>query len=141
MCWFSDKTPLKRVARKDMKVYKVLKCGFNNSVSSIFFKKTWILGVEEKMSYDIVVQWIGDKLVRIDDGLHSLKNKPFVWNDLWFIEYDGCSYPVFKADVVYNERVFECTIPKGSIYYMNDQGEIVSDRLIINGVCDCGVCD
>lgn len=129
MCWSTkDKnyaTPI--LAEKDFKVYKVLIVA-GNSILSPCHHFEWELGVlyEE----DIKVNTTGVEVLetKINDGFHSLKFPPICKDDSWCIgdkELFGC---------VTHDIVFEAIIPKGSVYFENEDGEIVSDALKLEGI-------
>jgi hypothetical protein len=42
----------------------------------------------------------------------------------------------YRKDLYYYPAVFECTIPKGTTYYENRAGEIVSEALTIDKVTE-----
>jgi hypothetical protein len=42
----------------------------------------------------------------------------------------------YREDLYYYPAVFECTIPKGTTYYENRAGEIVSEALTIDKVTE-----
>ena len=64
---------------------------------------------------------------KIYQGFHSYREPP-IESDIPFIEDN----PLFEDDSLY----VECTIPKGSTYYINRIDEIVSDSIIVNKILD-----
>lgn len=129
MCWSTkDKnyaTPI--LAEKDFKVYKVLVVT-GDSILSPCHSFEWELGVlyEE----DIKVNTTGVEVLetKINDGFHSLRFPPICKDDSWCIgdkELFGC---------VTHDIVFEAIIPKGSVYFENEDGEIVSTALKLKEV-------
>lgn len=145
MCWESYSLPVKKIADKDITVYKILKeiTGSNKICSPIYDEWEWTIDDVYRgdkpnpncvYEYDICLCHKPKKMWTIKEGLHSLRSKPY------FIRYAsiGCwwkssidNHPIFQAS--YNEHVYECIIPKGSIYYENEIGDIVSNALIIKG--------
>ena len=53
-----------------------------------------------------------------------------------FIEYYGLHIKslYFRAFVDSNERIVKCIIPKGTVYYKNEIGEIISESIIIKKI-------
>ena len=122
MCWISAKPPIGKVAKKDKKVYKVLsvKDGMIYSPIWSFFK--WKIGLTEKAD----IRLFADQM--ISSGLHSFSRKPYKKRNkdgviMWTNLVGG------KLGYYPNDMLFECVIPKGSIYYENEYGECVSDHL------------
>ena len=126
MCWYTkNKNNAKPiVAEKDIKVYKVLTVGGDSILSPCQYFE-WELGVlyEE----DIKVDTTGLETY-INNGFHSLKIPPLYNGGFWCIGdkklFGRCTYDV----------VFEAIIPKGSVYYENEDGEIVSTALKLEGI-------
>ena len=130
MCWMSSSAPVKRIAEKDRKVYKVLNVDAGGSIRSPYYvSMEWKLG--EVFSSNIKMGYANDFGVTINEGLHSFSCAPDLERDFrgvigvnkWVI---GLSPKITHCD---GDVVFECVIPKGSIYYENEYGDIVSNKL------------
>lgn len=121
MCWSTknknNATPI--VAEKDIKAYKVLTV-MGNLISSPCQYFRWKLG--ELYEEDIKVTTTELKTY-INNGFHSLKYPPFHKDGFWH-NGDKKLFSWGTYDVV-----FEVIIPKGSVYYENKDGEIVSTAL------------
>jgi len=132
MCLITDiKTEF--IAEEDMTVYKMLRETENPSIVSSIFQSFYydldrLYTTEIKKSKDFCpydekdVEYLKSKysfdwtlsineLMSIGQGFHSALDKKRFMDD---------SHPVF-----------ECTIPKGSIFYKNATGLIVSNQIII----------
>lgn len=130
MCWKTRKTPIKQIAESDLKVYKILKYVENYIISPIrgFI---WELNKTYKTELDNPNYYIDERRNVINCGFHSLLDSPklhrtmFFASRIWYIK---------SSDIMLyspNEYVFEAIIPKGSEYYENENGEIVSNQLKI----------
>lgn len=113
MCWI-DKQCIKYIANKDITVFKIMrKAGINKCVSLV---KEFEYKYEQLYTLDkeIVVGFI-DSLYIIHKGFHS-----------YAIEYKDTLEEYYRYWV-------RCTIPKGSVYYLNENTkEIVSNQIIIH---------
>ena len=121
MCWSTknknNATPI--LAEKDIKVYKVLTV-MEDSISSPCQYFRWKLGALHEE--DIKVNTTGIETY-INNGFHSLKFPPVHKDGFWRIG-DKKLFGKSTYDVV-----FEAIIPKDSVYYENEDGEIVSTAL------------
>lgn len=123
MCWSSKYPPIKRSAPTSLIVYKVvvyispLRCRSFIMWFDYIYKHEYIepyLNIEE---FKDIHRW------KIYRGFHS-----FVSLDKAVEEYKKASLGDRRIALV------ECIIPKDSTFYKNENGEIVSDRIIINRV-------
>ena len=125
MCWTSNKLPKMCIAEQDMRVYKIVRSINNFLCSSAvqnFQYQYKILYTQEK---PILVQPGYTASYRIEKGFHSYKT--YFKAKKAFYKFSECS--------LYNDTIIvECIIPKDSIFYENKNGEIVSDRIIINRI-------
>ena len=138
MCWMS-RTLTKRIATEDIKVFKIgeshggkfygMYTGFKYQLNQLYSTHICIREVDYQ---DI---FIGSH------GFHSYD--PFIVhldipeNDIiqWAV-YAGqrrLDFDTFDTDGT-NYVKAECIIPKGSVYYKNDMGEIISNLIIIKNV-------
>ena len=125
MCWSSKYPPIRRSAPTSLIVYKVVvyispsRCCSLYTWFDYIYKHEYIepyLNIEELKDI-YIYRW------KIHRGFHS-----FVSLDKAVEEY--------KKALLRNRRIalVECIIPKDSTFYKNENGEIVSDRIIINRV-------
>lgn len=136
MCWTCRINPIKQIAQEDFTVYKTLVYG-----NSKYYNYHYTLGKLEVLSKDIEVIW-NAPYFEIFEGFHSYRvSKAIQAMDLHnrYRLYFNDNYNDWYLDTVnpYDSvKLYECTIPKGSIYYDNGFGEVVSNQIIINKLMD-----
>lgn len=136
MCWCSILTPVKQIAKEDFTVYKTLIYG-----NSKYYGYHYTLGKLEVLSKDMEIIWDAPYF-EIFEGFHSYRvSKATKAADLHnhFRLYFNDGYNDWYLDAVnpFNSlELYECTIPKGSIYYDNGFGEVVSNQIIVNKLMD-----
>ena len=127
MCWVSNYIPKLKTAEEDIKVKKILLKAKDSSLHSpckTDFK--WELG----KVYESELGEISRPLsyYRINNGFHSCQN--ICKSDIYW-----CSYINNEMHMLFGinegEEIFDAIIPKGSEYYFNEDGEYVSNKLII----------
>ncbi len=124
MCWTSFKSPVRRIAEQDITCYKVIFVAENKVISyyqeyEYEFEKlytTEISNVAENGYVFIIIQ-----------GFHSYEHCPKI-NSEGIESENGTVYKFYNMDTIDTVR---CIIPKGSEYYINENGEIVSNAIII----------
>ncbi len=122
MCLYTFQGKAK-LALKDIVVYKVLSEGLT---SPIMYWYEYVLDTihVSGMSHTSIYKWYdGRPLFSVEKGLHSFRNI--------FAARRLC-----KSEIKYNTRcckfyVYKAIIPVGSYYYIGNNNDIVSDRLII----------
>lgn len=130
MCWETrlKEFQIKRTAVNDIQVYKILKERrtwiFNRiKYVSPYYNFKYKLNKTYKSRLELDSQTRDDVLI-IENGLHSFTN-------LQHAEY----YRVAGRPPFVTWVIFKAIIPKGSTYYRNEIGEIVSNKLKIVGIC------
>lgn len=116
MCWIG--VCKRNTAKEDITVYKYLNKKHNSPLLKYHYRKNKLcekVFLEPKSSYKHVID---DCLyIRIHNGYHSYiempKEKPFY-------------FPI-------NSILYKFIIPKGSEYYVNTSGEVVSNQIIFTG--------
>lgn len=128
MCWSSKTLPVRKIAKSNIKVYKILyKVG--GIIKSPFFKEfSWEIGVDFSIPSNCLFVEESPRMYFINEGFHSLKNIPIIVENSYWIN-SKTRLILFTTDRA--DTLFECIIPKGSIYYINSNGEVVSDHLRI----------
>lgn len=135
MCWQKYRhTDLQsHIAETDIVSTKVLVLE-ENKLRAYYRKYYYTIGELNQIDFPLEVNYLG----RINEGFHSYNNEN--------IKYIKTIIGIFVDNIVKKECihlfnstcdslvVVECTIPKGSEYYENSIGEIVSDKLIINKI-------
>lgn len=130
MCWISKSAPIKLIAEKDIPVFKIVeKTNQGRNYWSIYYERLYHLG--EKVTSKIEIR----DIYKIERGLHSYipEVKLILCGDYlsikdlrgWYV--DGFSLSLF------NLAKMNCIIPKGSEYYVNERGEVVSNQLKVIG--------
>lgn len=138
MCWYSKKKKAARIAVEDILVYKVMYRKPNNGRFRSLYRR---MDYEPEKIYwtDVNPISIDSPLyleMKIDKGFHSYSmDKTMATKDKYHIviynmENNEIVDSIFFSD---NLVIAKCIIPKGSKYYKNDLGEIVSDQIIITG--------
>ena len=134
MCWIGRKDN-KQVAKRDFYVYKVgLVIG--NAFTSLFQKYIYRI----KRSNPIIpLKPVEDKngITTIETGYHSYKEVAieFYSNPNFRDIYLGDAIKGFVDELRLYSHLYLCTfiVPKGSEYYINSRGEIVSSNIIYTG--------
>lgn len=114
------------IANKDIKVYKLCKlCG--NKVLSIVKLYTYI-PYEKQLTINLKLLNCHNYYY-IENGHHSYKHITFIDGTHIIIVNDH------KCDTIIDNAIIgEFIIPKGSTYYENNSGEIVSSNIIFTGI-------
>ena len=130
MCWCGYKIQ-RRVAEKDIEVYKIGRVQ-DNRFNCEFQWYSYEKGVVNK---ELVLKeephWLG--YITINEGYHSYKRVSIRFNSLsGKVKYIYRGYIIQPyLDDLYDLATF--IIPKGSIYYENLDGEIVSSNIVYTG--------
>ena len=137
MCWITFDKPLKKsIAEKDIPIFKVCtkSARFLNTVRSYFKDYYYQLGIVYELSCIIPLE-IND-CFEIDEGFHSyLANccvfTHDVFDDLWVRTKLSMRYLCY-----YDSRAIKVSgyIPKGSEYYVNEDGECVSNAICLTSI-------
>jgi hypothetical protein len=138
MCWCSGwvETPGRRIAEDDIPVFKILYKTLEGKYISPHRSYSYNIG--EVYKSDIVLSVLDNYFV-IDVGLHSysidcvidINTYGILVNDIGSHFILDSYYQCSSSPVLMN-----CIIPKGSTYYKNKRGEIVSDELMVIGEAD-----
>lgn len=131
MCWTSNTSPIKRVAREGIEVYKIvcdfdgirvqsLVMGFIYEYYKLYTKYNAIIPFV--FHSEISNQWI------INEGFHSygtyLKAKKI------FDKYHA------DSSICKDLRIVKCLIPQGATFYKNEKDEIVSSHILLYHTVD-----
>ena len=147
MCWLG-KLENKHVAKEDIRVFKVCKLAFNKDIVPYFKPYQDIKTYREGETYydSIGIEYSSQcsGLAEITQGLHSYTIGNYEGSE----SLEACStficdgFTVIESNREYNNngaRIVLCTIPKGSIYYLNRRGEIVSNCLRVDKILNTRV--
>ena len=154
MCWVSRNLDYIKynVAEKDIYTFKVMEKK-EGIYYSYYFHKEYNLAEEYKncisikFRYDKKNKFGGGVLkeMTITEGFHSYSSERcFVRNRVgskgsWIKVFRkqllfGKCFEDYVVDSRYHQLVvMDCVIPRGSHYYINDMGEIVSNKIIVVG--------
>lgn len=144
MCWKTNKKEecVGKIAENNIMAYKIM-VERNGRLYSWISDFLYNVGESYKCNKKVKPMKCNDDLWIINEGFHSYNfDSTFITeeNDD-FVEKKWCvrsknnrttiiSY-IVPDQVVRKIRKINCIIPKGSIYYENKYGEIVSDQIII----------
>jgi len=143
MCWRSVSKPIELVAQKNIPVFKIGYVEKNEKVFPYFFRlfnNFYEEGHEyEEKHIDVVMSCM---TFIINRGIHSYSI------DKLMIKPSEIIYEVPSVKVVLRDKptgggqtyaaekmaLLLCTIPKGTKYYINEIGEIVSEKIKVNEI-------
>jgi hypothetical protein len=139
MCWNGDNRPI--VSKKDIPVFKIgLQKKSSKKIYSYFQFMEYELGMTYKSNINIIDydRWFRPDFISILEGLHSYSM------DVDVVKYGGLyiktvikrngndklleRYSINKIDE-YNLVIMDCIVPKGATYYINEDGEVVSNLI------------
>ena len=131
MCWKSKLVPKRLVAKRDIPITKILApnmCAYFFRGFQYDLHKQYLTELKEPR-WDCVL----DKYI-INHGFHSYskKVKMAIDEDYIHVFYPSCGVALAVYSSVAN--IVNGIIPKGSHYYLNDDGEYVSDSIIITKI-------
>lgn len=136
MCWSTTKPPKKLIAKEDIPIFKVCtESAIIHTVNSYFKYYKYRLNVVHKLTDKLFTYIVPDSTTCIDVGYHSyLTSKCGYIRDfskrVTIIDDKGhpiCSYGTYVLKV-------SGYIPKDSEYYINEQGECVSNSICLTKV-------
>ena len=158
MCWYGNITD-KKVAKTNIEVQKVLMMSDKDvdRFLSPYRYEVYTANEEKKHTIEVrddIVDEFNEDIIRIDVGLHSysreckienIQRKPlegdFVMRFLIVYPKNHDKSKLFGSIFSYPDRIIyslhripvmvKAIIPKGTTYYENSRGEIVSEKLII----------
>lgn len=126
MCWTSYNEPEQLVAKEDIVVYKTVKVHSYSKILSYYRDFPYKLG--ETYSIDIVTRHLKDEFndfYFIDQGFNSYNYQLRIGVDV--LLHINCAYDK-SANLYFGKNLFGmlCIIPKGTEYYINKRGEVIS---------------
>ena len=128
MCWTTEHKPALLTAKQDIIVQKILYVGNTGQLKSpIRLDNYWQKNVEYTAEFGTPTRLMAH-FYAIQKGFHSVLHIKLV-NGYWISYLNDSQSVIFeKSD---KEKVFQAIIPKGSKCYINEYGEVVSNKLII----------
>ena len=122
MCWFSNIPVNCITAKDDIKVYKIFKKNVKGQLISPIYDFKWEIG---KLYVENDIPNCPSSV--INKGFHSLKTIPICRFGYWW----NTLYRNLPLLTDRGHFVCVCEIPKGSLCYINECDEIVSNKLKI----------
>lgn len=142
MCWSIDKNrPLKglkeysRKTAKDITVYKIGDIKDNKFIPYYHYD-FYYLSNKSNDEVKLKLEEIDDKII-IGDGYHSYSKDCYIYkvsdNEGIYIYNDKNESFDTYISIIRAKFIGKFIIPKGSVYYENEDGEIVSSQIIWTG--------
>lgn len=134
MCWVGDDTAVRKIAKRDFYVYKI-GCASDKGFKSLY--QNFIYEPKEinkKVELNPIQFSKDESFYVIYKGYHSYKDIAMPYSDLrsyYRTIYLGKIAEDIRLYNIYSIATF--IIPKGSEYYENGGGEIVSSNIIYTG--------
>lgn len=129
MCFIASINTKKQYAPYDITVYKICHTEDNCAISLYFYFKYKIGKLNEPIELHYTTTAYKD--MRICNGYHSYRKILSSLKLDTFVTFIG-----HNKTVSINPRVIaKFIIPKGTAFYENEQGEIVSENIIYTGSC------
>lgn len=133
MCWISEDKPIKMIADKDIPCAKIME-KLTGKLRSLYYGKNYKLGETYSMESEIAVchhyyDSFGHVQYEIDEGFHSYRPDicRIYKNNVFELFVNEC----FDSMLMPTDVIVDCIIPKGTVYYENEAGELVSERIKI----------
>lgn len=129
MCWISNNKPERLVAKEDITVYKVVQIFPDGKILSYFNDFPYEIG--EIYNTNITVKHyenVYSDFYYIEQGFHSYNYHLYIGLDPFLnmpVAYDK-SNASYYGDDIYGML---CVIPKGTEYYVNRFGDVVSTSI------------
>lgn len=144
MCWIGNKAH-RKIAKEDIKCKKIISLDFKANFYTPYYRMDDMVYELGKL-YSCNTLSIGavDKKgnIRISRGFHCYGKyvavcRPNALSEIgtqydYLVHMIGKPYQGYWRNSTRKPILVECTIPSGSIYYENEDGEIVSDHLRID---------
>ena len=138
MCWISKTPAILKIASEDIKVFKIIE-KFENNIISAYRGFEYKIGQLYETEIGLTETFSTSS---IRQGFHSYSNEcrleqgcTYLKQPAFRIMFKGTCLDSFGCYKVSYCKV-NCIIPKGSQYYENDMGEIVSDKIILKEIID-----
>lgn len=132
MCWLGECNV--KIAKRDFYVYKigyVFDKGFKSLYQNFIYEPK---GINKKVELNPIQFFLDESSCVIYEGYHSYKDITMPYSDLhscYRTIYLGKIAESIRLNNIYSIATF--IVPKGSKYYENSGGEIVSSDIIYTG--------
>ena len=139
MCWVCDIENLKaQIANKDINVYKVVMKATKKSCISPFMNYTYLKDMQPPITLKVIIE-PRSTYAKITEGYYSYPFVNFVCDSV-MLSIDGMLYKSIKCGnrkemFAVDNSLYLATfiIPAGSIYFINEDGVIISNRIRYTG--------
>ena len=127
MCWIGNLSD-RRIADRDKVVYKVFIKSREGELKSVFREMPYKRNTLYETKFEIAADFVEDrKVIFIGAGFHSFETFTGACKLTGTRSYHKCGIPLV---------IIKCIIPKGSIYYINSEMVVVSNKIIVTNE-DC----
>ena len=140
MCWNCYIENLKaQTAKKDINIYKIVKKATKESCVSLFRDYTYYLNITPPLLTLGVMIKPCTIFAKITEGYHSYLYVSFVCDSIKKGNFGSYVKTIqlgnSKENFTVDNSLYLATfiIPKGSVYFTNETGEIVSNRILYTG--------
>ena len=134
MCWSSFSKPELKVAGDNVPVTKIVKV--SSDIIQAYYVPGFIYSSEKIYHSKLDSPYLYGMFWRIQRGFHSYKSsfpiefyKKSWCYSLVVKNLIGVRLDVYNSSISSDLGIMSCIIPKGSKYYENEYGEIVSDTI------------
>lgn len=127
MCWESKTLPVKNIAEENIEIFKI--CTLYDYEIHAYFNADFVYTLDKVYEQKKLIMYERHILYQgyfVEEAFHSYSNSCLIyWLDFNTISINGTRYigPYLIKVKGY--------IPKGAIYYINEIGEIVSDKIVL----------
>ena len=140
MCWVCDIENLKaQIAKEDINVYKVVKEATKKYCVSPFMEYTYYLkDIQPYLTLRVIIE-PHSNFAKIEEGYYSYSSVSFIYDSvrrsidgkLYKAMQCGNRKEMFRVDNSLYLATF--VIPAGSVYFINEDGVIVSNKIRYTG--------
>lgn len=139
MCWTCCIENLKaQIAKEDINVYKVVKKADKESCISLFIEYTYLKDIQPPLTLKVIIE-PRSNFAKIEEGYYSYSSVSFVCDSVRR-SIDGKPYKAMQCgnrkEMLRVDNSFYLTtfvIPAGSVYFINEDGVIVSNKIRYTG--------
>lgn len=135
MCWTCCIENLKaQIAKEDINVYKVVKKADKESCISLFIEYTYLKNIQPSLTLKVIIE-PRSNFAKIEEGYYSYSSVSFVCDSvrrsidgkLYKAMQCGNRKEMLRVDNPFYLATF--VIPAGSVYFINEDGVIVSNKI------------
>ena len=135
MCWTCCIENLKaQIAKEDINVYKVVKKADKESCISLFIEYTYLKDIQPSLTLNVIIE-PRSNFAKIEEGYYSYSSIIFVFDSIRR-SIDGKLYKAMqfgnRKEMLRVDNPFYLAtfvIPAGSVYFINEDGVIVSNKI------------